>query len=163
MPISSFIHLSVGILFPCVASVAKADACPFCGRIPTDQEHEKDTPVNILVVDDDAEFNTVLREALTISGHNVQSAADGDEAFQILQHSPVDLVISDIQMPACSGTRLHSMIRHDERLHMIPFIFITGHTLLRMALPVGGQGLDFVVGKIPFDKVLRAVHDIHAN
>ena len=119
--------------------------------------------MTILVVEDDGEYNKVLGEALHLYGHNVLSATNGNEAFETLQHSRVDLVISDIEMPTCSGTRLHEMVRHDLRLCMLPFVYITGYPVLRLATPLDDKNLDFMVSKVPFDRILETVNQIRSN
>jgi DNA-binding NtrC family response regulator len=62
----------------------------------------------ILVVDDDAELRRFLVIALAEQGYQVQMAADGQRAWELLQQSrfSCDLVISDVRMPAMDGIEL---------------------------------------------------------
>jgi two-component system cell cycle sensor histidine kinase/response regulator CckA len=59
----------------------------------------------ILVVDDDAVLRGVLAEALQDEGYEVVTAADGEEAWAILEREdePFDLVLSDLEMPNRGG------------------------------------------------------------
>ena len=58
----------------------------------------------ILVVDDEAELRRLLAWILTDFGHDVETAADGEEALARLPHAPgPDLVILDILMPRVNG------------------------------------------------------------
>jgi CheY-like chemotaxis protein len=116
--------------------------------------------LNILIAEDDQEYKNVLVEALGYYGHNTLTASNGEEAFQILMETQVGLIISDIHMPKCTGTQLHEMVRSDERLKEIPFVYMTGYTILRIATPLDQQGLDFMVNKVPFQRVLQVVSDI---
>lgn len=57
----------------------------------------------ILVIDDDREIRVGLIKALEIAGHDVDEAADGEEAIEYFQQMPYDVVISDINMPVKDG------------------------------------------------------------
>jgi len=116
--------------------------------------------MNILVVEDDKQFKDVLHEILAHYGHTVQTADDGAEAFRVLQQSQVQLIISDIHMPNCTGTQLHEMVRTDKRLKEIPFVYMTGYSILRIATPLDQPGLDFMVNKVPFARLLQVVDGI---
>lgn len=57
----------------------------------------------ILVVDDESEIRDIIHVYLRNEGYNVMEAADGVEALQIIQASPVQLVILDVMMPRMDG------------------------------------------------------------
>ncbi len=61
---------------------------------------------HILVVDDDVPIRKLLVAVLTDSGHAVSEAIHGAHALDMLAHTPVDLVISDIMMPLMDGIAL---------------------------------------------------------
>jgi CheY-like chemotaxis protein len=116
--------------------------------------------MNILVAEDDPQYQSVLREALELCGHSVVTAEDGHKAYELLQRVPVHLVVSDIHMPNCSGTQLHDKVRTDDRFRDLPFVYITGYTILRVSTPLGSPGLDFMVNKVPFDRLLQVVNEL---
>jgi len=60
-------------------------------------------PVKVLVIDDDVQFRTMLRQFLESSGYMVTEATNGDEGVKLFCEKPVDLVISDIIMPDKEG------------------------------------------------------------
>jgi CheY-like chemotaxis protein len=57
----------------------------------------------ILVIEDDAEFNKVLCEALMKKGYSVLSAPDGKKGIDLYRKTLADLVITDILMPEQDG------------------------------------------------------------
>jgi YesN/AraC family two-component response regulator len=65
----------------------------------------------ILAIDDDPELLAGLRRALSSSGIPIFTTEDADQAFAILASQPVDVVISDIDMPAMNGLELVRRIR----------------------------------------------------
>lgn len=67
----------------------------------------------ILVVDDEPELRSILREALEIAGHEVTVAADGFSAIRAQRQQPADLIITDIFMPGKEGIETIMEIRKD--------------------------------------------------
>lgn len=66
----------------------------------------------LLVVDDDELVVTAITRILSREGYHVLSAGDASEALRVLGAQPVDLMISDIDMPGMSGVELVSRVRH---------------------------------------------------
>jgi len=66
---------------------------------------------NILIVDDDIHLRGVMERMLTIRGHQVFSAGNGKSAIEIVEHQPIDLVITDILMPDMDGYELIGALR----------------------------------------------------
>ena len=79
----------------------------------------------ILVVDDDAAIRDSLRMTLEYAGHEVTSAATGQEALALVEREAPDVVLLDIKMPGMDGmevlSRLHGMSE------TLPIIMISGH------------------------------------
>ncbi|MCC6415225.1 MAG: response regulator [Opitutaceae bacterium] len=84
------------------------------------------TPYKVLAVEDDAVARRVLVQALTKLGHEVIAAADGEEAWQLLQAEPIRLVVSDWMMPGLDGLELCRRIRERPREDYVYFILLTG-------------------------------------
>ncbi len=57
----------------------------------------------ILIIDDDEQFNLMLKSALEIKGYNVETAHDGKEAKALYQNKTYDVIITDIIMPNIDG------------------------------------------------------------
>ena len=67
----------------------------------------------ILVVDDDAQIRSMLRNALEDEGYNVQEARDGKEAISRLIGQSVELIITDIVMPEKEGLETIMEMKRD--------------------------------------------------
>ncbi len=57
----------------------------------------------ILVVDDEESIHLLYREELEEDGYQVFSAMNGEEAIELSESNPIDLVILDINMPGMDG------------------------------------------------------------
>lgn len=61
------------------------------------------TPKKVLVVDDSDFMRMMIRDILEKFGHSVLGASDGKCAFTVLEHTKVDIIILDINMPEMNG------------------------------------------------------------
>ena len=61
---------------------------------------------HILVVDDDPSILNLFRRAMNLAGYQCSSAHNGHQALEILNQTPVDLLITDINMPGMDGIEL---------------------------------------------------------
>lgn len=65
----------------------------------------------ILVVDDDDSLRRVTQVQLAQAGYQVTTATCGENALVLLHQTPMDIVITDLQMPAMSGLDLLKKVR----------------------------------------------------
>ena len=79
------------------------------------QEASAQRPLRILVVEDNAISQTVMRLMLGEQGHSVELATTGTEAVAILEQGAFDLVLMDMQMPEMNGLEATYRIRDRER------------------------------------------------
>ncbi len=80
----------------------------------------------LLLVDDSLTTRSLEKMILESAGYEILVASDGMEAWEILQRTPVDLVVSDVQMPRMDGFGLTSAIRGFARLSELPVVLVTG-------------------------------------
>lgn len=79
----------------------------------------------ILVVDDEAHIVRVVAFKLRSAGFEVIEAFDGEEAWDRLHETHVDLVLTDRQMPILDGIELARRIASDPRTIDLPVIMLT--------------------------------------
>ncbi|MGS0687373.1 PP2C family protein-serine/threonine phosphatase [Nakamurella sp. GG22] len=90
-------------------------------------------PGIVLVVEDDSDLGAFLREALRRRlDQPVLLASDGREALRILQEKPVDVLVTDIQMPGMTGLELVENIRRTQPA--LPIIMMTAHASVDYAV-----------------------------
>ncbi len=84
--------------------------------------------IHILLVEDTAVMRKIEKKTLKALGFQaISEAVDGQEAVQVLQaDQPVDLVISDWNMPTMDGYELLCWIRSSARHRDLPFLMATG-------------------------------------
>jgi CheY-like chemotaxis protein len=80
----------------------------------------------ILVVDDEDDVRTFLGAVLEREGYEISLAADGVEAFNLVESEHPALIILDLQMPNQTGTQFYRrLIRHHEFAD-VPVIVVSG-------------------------------------
>jgi CheY-like chemotaxis protein len=87
-------------------------------------------PGEIILIVDDVPVNLRLVGAvLRREGYTVETAADGEQALDLLRTLYPDLILSDIQMPVLDGFELTRRLKQDARLRHIPVIALTALAL----------------------------------
>lgn len=86
-----------------------------------------DPGIKILVVDDMSTMRKIVRKNLTTLGYaNIVEAEDGLKAWAILnEQTDIRLVISDWNMPNCTGLELLKKVRADKRFAGVVFVMVT--------------------------------------
>jgi len=79
----------------------------------------------ILIVDDNQVSHQILRVLLERDNHEVASVFNGQEAIEKLDHTDVDLIITDVNMPVMDGIELLKRVRKDQRFIETPVIVLT--------------------------------------
>jgi len=82
--------------------------------------------MRILVVEDEAEVNAVVEEALDAFGYDVDAVRSAEEALTLLEQIRYDIVISDVGLPGMSGTALAETIARERPRLANRLILLTG-------------------------------------
>lgn len=85
--------------------------------------------MKILIIDDDADNRSLLREFFSMEGYEVATASDGDDGLRKILAERPSLVITDVLMPGMDGFQLLRTIRKNEALKDLPVLFYTGSYL----------------------------------
>ena len=78
----------------------------------------------LLVADDSVTTRTMEKAILEEAGYEVLVAADGHQAWRILQDEAIDLLVADVEMPGMDGFTLTETLRHST-LPRIPVVLVT--------------------------------------
>ena len=109
---------------------------------------------NVLVVDDSPVDRRLVAGLLESDPTlRIVVAEDGREAMERLRESPIDLVVTDMQMPELDGLGLVRQIRVDQP--HVPVILITAHGSERLALEALQQGAASYVPKSQLAEMLE--------
>ncbi len=103
-------------------------------------------PARVLIVDDSSVMRKIVGRSLRQAGLEVQEifeAANGSEALTVVKGKPLDLILSDINMPVMDGLEFVKQLRGIEAAQKIPVIMITteaGEAHVVQALSSGASG-----------------------
>ncbi|HLN97409.1 MAG TPA: response regulator [Pyrinomonadaceae bacterium] len=110
----------------------------------------------ILLVDDEERYRELIARVLTKAGYEVVQAADGIEALSLLEKSKVELVLSDILMPALNGYALVARIR--AKWPNMPVILTTGFLSPDAAKTMMNGSVDFIPKPINAETLIDMIH-----
>lgn len=98
------------------------------GRATELPEPEKETFLSkkrILLVEDSITTRLLLKNILETADYEVKAAVDGVEALEVLRSQPVDLLLTDVEMPRMDGFTLIERVKEMEALKDLPIIICT--------------------------------------
>ncbi len=81
--------------------------------------------MKILVVEDDPNLREAIVDSLMLKGHQVQDVCNGAEAVKVIAQSPLDIVLSDINMPEMDGLELLAHVKKNQP--WLPMILMTAY------------------------------------
>ena len=103
---------------------------------------------HVLLVEDDVNFGTVLRDYLNLNGYKVVLARNGLEGFEKFKKNEFDICILDVMMPYKDGFTLAKEIRSKDKT--TPIVFLTAKSMKEDVLKGYKIGADDYLTK-PFD------------
>jgi CheY-like chemotaxis protein len=118
----------------------------------------------VLIVDDEAETRTVLREFLEQAGYASAEAANGLEALAQAERLLPHAILLDIRMPDLDGFEVCRRLKANPGTKLIPVIIVTAvqnDTLNRLAYEVGA--LACIVKPLRLEAVLATVRTVIAS
>jgi DNA-binding NtrC family response regulator len=116
----------------------------------------------ILIVDDEPHTLDALSVILRREGHEILTATSGKDALEHLEHQAVDLILSDVKMPAMDGLALLRQVRaaHAE----VVVLMMSGHQDVTAAVAAMKEGaFDYLVKPFGKEEVVRTVQKALAH
>ncbi|MCL4477518.1 MAG: response regulator [Deltaproteobacteria bacterium] len=83
------------------------------------------TSKQVLLIDDDLEYQALISNALESANLRLNNAGNGESGFQIAKKNPPDIIILAVELPDSNGYVLCKKFREDETLKSIPVILIS--------------------------------------
>ena len=119
--------------------------------------------LRVLLVDDQSMVRVAVRTILNGLGCTyISEAADGEEAFQVMQEALPTLIISDIQMPDGDGfTFLRNLRSGTHSLFNFPVIFLTSNSLPEYVKTAAQMGVDgYLLKPVSADKLHSKIEEV---
>ena len=119
----------------------------------------------ILIIEDQEDNRTILRDLLSAAGYALIEAVDGHEGVKLARSERPDLILMDIQLPGLDGYEATRQIRATEELKSVPIIAVTSYALSGDEVKARAAGCDGYVTK-PFSprELLAKVREyLHAG
>jgi len=102
--------------------------------------------IRALIVDDSSVMRKIVERALRQAGLDglvVKEAGNGMEGLDVLRAGPIDLILSDINMPAMDGLEFLRRIKAENLAPGVPVVMITTESSeehVREAIAAGARG-----------------------
>ena len=116
----------------------------------------------VLVVDDEPNNRTLLRDALEVHGYEIVEAENGEQALQIVAQRPPDVILLDVMMPRLDGFEVCRRLKKDPATAPIPILIVTAlsERMERMTGIAAGAN-DFLTKPVDLQEViLRVGHSV---
>lgn len=118
----------------------------------------------ILIAEDERDIRDLIMFTLQIAGHDVLTAANGEEGWQLTQQHIPDLILSDVRMPKMTGYDLCRYVKATPETQHIPVVFLSAKgqdAEVQAGYDVGA--LDYVLKPFAPDQLLLKVAEILAK
>ena len=111
----------------------------------------------ILIVEDDKNLQEAIVDTLELEGFQCVTADNAEQALLLLKEEPVDMVISDVQMPGLSGLQLLQSMQHQGLL--IPTLMMTAYAKVDDAVTAMRAGaLDYLSKPFSTERLIELVN-----
>jgi two-component system phosphate regulon response regulator PhoB len=80
---------------------------------------------SVLIVDDEPNVRSLVRDVLELSGYQVREASNGDEALTAVDAQPPDCVVLDVMMPGLSGIDVLAELRRRPVHGSLPVLLLS--------------------------------------
>ncbi len=114
---------------------------------------------SILLVDDDRQMRSALKEAVVRMGYRAVVAEGPVEALRRLDDSPVSMILTDMRMPEMDGVVFIREAR--KKAGNLPILVITGFATVENAVEAMKEGAcDYLMKPFSFDSLTRSINSV---
>jgi DNA-binding NtrC family response regulator len=115
---------------------------------------------NLLIVDDDEGFRKALAEGISLmeGGVSVYTAENGEQAVAIVRNVAVDLVITDLRMPAMDGAELALWLAEDRP--SLPVIVMSAYADSATVRELEAKGNHFLDKPLDFNNLMVKIRTL---
>jgi two-component system, OmpR family, phosphate regulon sensor histidine kinase PhoR len=111
---------------------------------------------DILIVDDEPGMREGIKRVISPYGHNITTASDGKEAFEVIKNKSFDLALLDLKLPDTDGLEILDAILNKDPLTVC--VIITAYATLDTAVDATKRGaFDYLAKPFTADQVLMIV------
>jgi CheY-like chemotaxis protein len=96
----------------------------------------------ILIIEDDDNSRTLLRDVLQLTGYRTMEAATAEEGILLARRHRPALILMDIHLPGLNGIQALRSLRGDSDTSGIPVIAVTASVMNDQQREVMGAGFD---------------------
>ena len=117
--------------------------------------------MRVLTVDDSRTILAMLHHTLSNAGFEVLQAEDGQQGLDLLKANPVDIVITDINMPVMDGIEFIRKVRASGQFSALPILILTTETSQDkrdQGKAAGGTG--WIVKPFDPEKLISVIHRV---
>jgi DNA-binding response OmpR family regulator len=116
-----------------------------------DEQYDVSSDINVLVVEDDYQLRAYIEDILMSKCFvTVHKATNVQQAWNKLENHPMDLVVTDLQLPGKNGFALIEQVQNSLEFHQLPVLIITGRKDKQVRIKGFQIGINDFMSK-PFD------------
>ena len=116
----------------------------------------KDSPVTLLVVDDEEAIRSSMRKYLVLQGYEVATAATGEEALQVLGRQKITGMLLDVNLPGINGVELvPKLLELEPNMAILMLTAVNDATSAALCMQRGA--LDYLIKPIDLSHLARAI------
>ncbi|MCP4590270.1 MAG: response regulator [bacterium] len=117
---------------------------------------------SVLIVDDEPNMRTTLRDILQDEGYETATAATGEEAVQMCRRRAYDVILMDVRMPGMNGVEAFREIRRDQAGARV--ILMTAHSVDELKhLAIEEGAVAFLPKPLNVEGVLELISDVKST
>jgi CheY-like chemotaxis protein len=111
---------------------------------------------HILIVEDNVSFRELIREVFGYLGYRVSEASNGLEGLALMESTPINLAIVDLEMPQMNGLEFTKRVK--EKNPQFPVIMVTAYAASHSPVEIANTHVDaFLQKPVGVDTLINIV------